>query len=112
MLIQRTMSPNSSDQELLEDVATAVALLSSVLSRLQLRVDHDAQVDDTDLLSTSSVESSIGPNVRVKILSGPGKGKKGRVTKKHGEKFWWVKLDDGRKLYKMPHLLCVLDQDE
>ena len=46
---------------------------------------------------------------RVLIIKGTHNNKKGLITGNCGSKFLWIKLDDGEKIRKMPHLLLRCD---
>lgn len=88
------------------EVLQEIRALTSELDALLLADEPPEVVDSVregvELMQSGSTDSDLD-GCRVQVLSGDSdvRGQRGRVFARHGSKYWWVKLDDGRKIYRM-----------
>ena len=87
-----TKSPSHGDQRRAQAIISEVRELCTELEALLLDTNEDH----------SSGTSLIGS--RVKIIKGVHSGHYGRVIKRRGEQYWYIKLEaDGRVVHKKSH---------
>ena len=71
-------------------------LVDEFRSLLQINEDNNPLDEDDN----NVVEDWIGQ--RVRIVRGRHEGQVGVITRRRGSLFWWIRLEDGREIYKMP----------
>lgn len=77
--------------------------VANEIIRLQVRLNELLISNNDDDTSSEADEVAELPGTRVRITHGPYKSKCGVVTGKRGSQFWWIRLDDGKTVYKMAH---------
>ena len=84
--------------------------ISEILEQIRGLCDelHDLSLTTDETTANGGEDTSIMLGSRVMVLSGKGKGKTGVVTGTRGTHYWWIRLDNGDKIYKMEHNLAVL----